>query len=316
MASPPSPERIAAALNLAAGRAKAKTLYWSALPAMAQTIALSIDLLTEAERRPSRGFPRPAATDGAREPAAWATGLRSKLGVDDLAPLFHLPRMLAESAATFVFPIPLPELESAGALVDGKAFIFVSPNLGFRALSACAQHYFSLAHRAAPPTGEAVSFASEGQSATPSRRFARLAAADLLIPPRALAIAARRVRQLLHVKRAELGDLELLLLARIFGVEFSTVALQCERSGLLPRGGAPAMERLLSDSFGGPEQRASQAGLPERPALDIPIAPLPLLAIIAREISIGPLTLNLAAAGLSCSRTALAETLMSVHLVP
>ena len=75
----------------------------------------------------------------------------------------------------------------------------------------------------------------------------------------------------------ELGDLEILLLSRIYGVSFYAAARRCEDLELLPKGGAASLEEKLNREFGSPEQRAKAVNLPERPFVEFPRIPEQLL---------------------------------------
>jgi hypothetical protein len=214
-----------------------------------------------------------------------------------------------------VFSVEQPAIESACAFLGGLPLIMVATDLRFEQLSACARE---LGHLLA--IGSRMNAVSEAHI-TPRRRldlsrrrgppeyFATNFAIELLIPTPGLAVGLRRVRELLKVKNRALGDIEMLYLARVFGVTFLDVARKCERARLLPLGGASVMMKFLDEKFGGPESRANDLGLPDRPEITFPLAPLSLLSRLKSRIASGEFSLAQAADALGTPQHALAAAL-------
>jgi len=129
------------------------------------------------------------------------------------------------------------------------------------------------------------------------------------MPGPGLGIALQKIREIYEIKNDFVGDIEVSLLSRIFGVSFIAAARRCEDLRLLPRGGAESLNERLSKEFGSPEKRANEVGLPPRPKIDFPIVPRQLLSAAIRQIRSGTISIGRAASmlGLSISELMLAN---------
>jgi Zn-dependent peptidase ImmA (M78 family) len=203
--------------------------------------------------------------------------LRYLLGVGDVDPLFDLPSLLDEKLNVFLFPIEQNKLAGGCALLDGSAVIFISETAQDEALFTCAHqlgHLAALSTRRSNDDGANLDPADDDSTVKgPYEHFADAFASEFLVPARGLGVALQKVRSLLSVPGGSVGDIELLYLSRIFGVNFLTIAKRCERAKLLPKGGAVLLNQYLNDKFGGPECRAKEVGV--LPRTTIEIAPLP-----------------------------------------
>jgi Zn-dependent peptidase ImmA (M78 family) len=219
--------------------------------------------------------------------------LRYFLRVGDVDPLFNLPSLLDERLNVFLFPMEQSKLAGACALIDGSAFIFISDAAKDETLFTCAHELAHLAMLSARRSNDARAIFDPVDNEAFSLRgpyeyFADAFALEFLIPSRGLGIALQQVRKCLNVTTVSVGDVELLYLSRIFGVNFLAIARRCERAQLLPKGGAASLNKFLIENFGGPERRAEELGLP--PRTTIKTAPVPRsieLAIIKQLESIG-----------------------------
>jgi hypothetical protein len=241
--------------------------------------------------------------------------IRPKLGLDDVSPLYSLASCLPARLNTLVFSLGLPRIESLSAVFGGVPLIVVADDLGYQTLTVLARALGHLLTMASRSKGEdEAHIVLRAQSAArrggPREYFAANFALALLVPSRGLAVALRRVRELLKVKNRALGDIEMLYLSRIFGVSLSDVARCCERAKLLPVNGAAAMVGFLTKQFGDPEHRAEALGLPERPPLATPIAPPLFLVSLKRHIDEGTISKTDAAAALRLTERALAAALV------
>lgn len=209
--------------------------------------------------------------------AELAMRLRYLLGVGDVDPLFDLPSLLDEKLNVFLFPIEQNKLAGGCALLDGSAVIFISETAQDEALFTCAHqlgHLAALSTRRSNDDGANLDPADDDSTVKgPYEHFADAFASEFLVPARGLGVALQKVRSLLSVPGGSVGDIELLYLSRIFGVNFLTIAKRCERAKLLPKGGAVLLNQYLNDKFGGPECRAKEVGV--LPRTTIEIAPLP-----------------------------------------
>jgi hypothetical protein len=220
-----------------------------------------------------------------------ADEVRQLLNIDDTMPILSLSSRLSDRLGTFVFPIDSPCILTASAVFEGSAFLFVSSRLGYEKLSACARAFATLLALSSRNHSDGLAFvetvATAPRRGGPPSTFAFNFSCQLLVPPRGLAVSLRKVRQILKISGASIGDVELLYVSRIFGVTFSIVARSCERAQLLPPGGAQALEQYLVENFGGPEQRANRLELPARPQIDIVSVPRILMPVVAEHIDSG-----------------------------
>jgi len=221
-----------------------------------------------------------------------AMRLRYLLGVGDVEPLFNLPSLLDAQLTVLLFPVEQNKLASGCALIDESAFIFIADGAQEEALFTCAHalgHLVAMYARRSNEDGATLDpvddEASSGKG--PYEHFADAFASELLVPRRGLGIALQQVRKLLNVPGGSLGDIELLYLSRIFGVNFLTIAKRCERATLLPKGGAATLNQFLVDKFGGPERRAEELGLPRRTRLKIAPLPQSIELAIIKQIELG-----------------------------
>lgn len=241
--------------------------------------------------------------------------VRQRLGLDDVSPVHDLAHVVPTKMNALVFSVEQPTIESACAFVGGLPLIMVASDLRFEQLSACARE---LGHLLA--IGSRLNTVNNAHI-TPRRRlelscrrgppeyFSTNFAIELLIPTPGLAVALRRLRELLKVKNRALGDIEMLYLARVFGVTFLDIARKCERARLLPLGGAAVMMKFLDEKFGGPEKRANDLGLPDRPGIAFPLAPVSFLSTLKSRIAAGEFSIAQASDAVGTSQHALAAAL-------
>ena len=241
--------------------------------------------------------------------------VRQRLGLDDVSPVYDLAHVVPTKMNALVFSVEQPTIESACAFVGGLPLIMVATDLGFEQLSACARelgHLLAIGSRSNAVNDAHITLRPRIESSFrrgPPEYFATNFAIELLIPTPGFAVALRRVRELLKVKNRALGDIEMLYLARVFGVTFLEIARKCERARLLPLGGAAVMMKFLDEKFGGPEKRANDLGLPDRPSIAFPLAPKSFLAALKSRIGAAELSHAQAAEVLGTSEHALSAAL-------
>lgn len=218
------------------------------------------------------------------------------LRLEDAA--LDLPQMLAGDAGVIVGSLRKSRYEGASVVIGGYCFIFVSPRFLARMLFTVAHE---LAHLVAHhKEGKGVVFDSASRigawrQRTLEERFADAFASVLLLPDRGVALALRAIRQSLNVTSANIGDIQILYLARFFGVSFEVAARRCEQLELLPQGGALSLSEALRRDYGNPERRAEKLGLPPRPRVVIPTASDNLLQPLVRKIAVGEVSTGWAA---------------------
>lgn len=186
-----------------------------------------------------------------------AGAVRGLLGVADEAPLRDLRDLLEETLAVRTFV-----LDRAGTLSGASIH---HPNVGGCVLvtrNFVAHNRYTLAHELAHLLAHRdrdghVDLAPAPGKKPPEERFADAFAAALLMPSRGVRERFTSVRQ----ADQELSDVDLLYLARTFGVSVPAMAYRLQNLRLV----APSLrERLLAAheaSPVGPEQRARDAGI-------------------------------------------------------
>lgn len=211
------------------------------------------------------------------------------------SPFLHLPTLSANTLGILVFLLRLRGIDGASAIFGGIPFVFLAEQFRPRMLFTLAHEIgHIIAHHEPGQSFAVVDFSAE----RPRKRknalefYAHAFASSLLLPGRGVAIALERIRAMGERRNQPIGDIELLYLSRIFGVSFYAAARRCEDLELLPRGGAASLDYAVRKSFGSPEKRAEEIGIPPRPEIEFPRLPEPLLAsaierIRAGEISIG-----------------------------
>jgi Zn-dependent peptidase ImmA (M78 family)/transcriptional regulator with XRE-family HTH domain len=220
-------------------------------------------------------------------------------------PLIDLPKVIVQCGQAIVATLETSRFEGASVIADGYSFIFVSPRFEGRML-------FTLAHEighliAHHGENRAVVFdlatrigGSERHSSRPES-FVNAFASVLLMPASGVGRALREIRQYLETDSESIGDVELLYLARFFGVSFEVAAQRCENLDLVPAGGARSLSEYLKKTHGGPEKRAASLRLPPRPRIDIPHVSENLLAAVVDKVERGEISAGWAADRFGCT---------------
>lgn len=213
-------------------------------------------------------------------------------------PALNLPQILSDVTGTIIGGLHLSRYEGASVIAGGYSFVFISPRFLARML-------FTLAHE----LGHIVAHHGREESAvfdrttqigawrhrTLEERFVDAFASILLLPDRGVGLALKTVRQALNVSSGNIGDVEILYLARFFGVSFEVAARRCEQLELLPEGGAISLTELLRKRFGSPERRAEELGLPPRPGILLPKVSDNLLRPLMKSLEAGTVSTGWAA---------------------
>jgi Zn-dependent peptidase ImmA (M78 family) len=225
-------------------------------------------------------------------------------GGDQLGPLLSLPQLVADRLGVMLFVVRSSEFDGASAFLDGAPFIFVSARFPPRMLFTLAHELgHLLAHHDPNEPFAAIDEDVENKpdSNRLEERYANAFASALLMPSEGFAVALRKIRELAGSPGGDVGDIEINLLSRIYGVSFWAAALRCEALRLIPRGGAAALNERLIKVHGSAEKRAAEVGLPPRPDLHFPPVPRILLEATIQKIRKGELSLGRAASMLELS---------------
>ena len=208
-------------------------------------------------------------------------------------PILDLPKLLCDQNLVHLALLTRSNLDGVSVTMSGYAFIFLSQRFPGRML-------FTLAHE----LGHVITDHSDGgatifdQSSEEIRKnqnredesFVNAFASILLLPERGVGRFLHTVRETLEITNPSLGDIELLMLARYYGVSFDVAARRCEDLTLLPKGAAVAMSERLKQEFGSAEKRATSAGLPPRQHVEFPRISHQLLDVIVNAIDEGVVT--------------------------
>jgi Zn-dependent peptidase ImmA (M78 family) len=227
-------------------------------------------------------------------------------GGDELGPILSLPKIVAGAMGVLLFVIRNSKIDGASAFIEGLPFAFVSERFAPRMLFTLAHELGHLvAHH--DPSSSFAFVDAEGENFGSKERknrdefYAHAFASCLLMPARGVAVALHKIRSMQSNVQDEIGDLEILLLAQIYGVSFYVAAKRCEDLELLPKGGAVSLADVITKKYGSPEKRAKQANLPPRPLLEFPRVPEPLLSAALNKVRSGDLSIGRASAVLGLS---------------
>lgn len=302
---PASPDRPAAQWlfrTLASGHSKADP---AALSNLSRKIEYSLKLLSplpqQGALRWTERFKRGTTYADADENAGIFRNIF--YGDDHVSPLLSLPKIVVEKLGVLLFAVDTAGLDGASAYFNGVPYIFVSNRFRPRML-------FTLAHEVGhilshhEPTQDFATYdeeRAEGAELTTSRKtdesFAHAFASCLLMPSGGVGIALQKIRTVHKIREdSAVGDIEILLLSRIFGLSFAAAARRCEDLRLLPRGGARSLDDWLKKEYGSAEKRADSIGLPARPEIEFPRIPERLLASAVEQIRAGKISVGRASA--------------------
>jgi Zn-dependent peptidase ImmA (M78 family)/transcriptional regulator with XRE-family HTH domain len=276
--------------------------------ALSRRVGYSIELL-EGEAIPSTAswideFRGGAKTYGDAEQNAEAFR-NIFMGGDQVSPLYRLPQLAGKEMGILLFLVRTSRFEGASAYIDNLPFVFLAESFGPRML-------FTLAHEIGHLIGHHdrhQSFAivdAQTEKRTQPRKnavefYAHAFASCLLMPKSGIGVTLRKIREMQKVSDAALGDLEILLLSRIYGVSFYAAARRCEDLNLLPRGGAASLNEILKKEYGSAEKRADAANLPPRADILFPKIPATLLKAATEKVRAGELSVGKASSILGLS---------------
>jgi len=223
------------------------------------------------------------------------------VGNDQHRPLTDLASILTSlGVAIYVLEI---KADGASALIQQKPYIFLSPRFP-------ARMFFTLAHELGHllahnvQEGNAVvyeyvePFERERTNSSLAEKFADAFASCLLLPTKGVSAFVSTFRKKYSI-HGDLGDIEILALARFFGVSFEVAAKRCEDLQLLPRGGGFALYEHLKKHHGGPEGRARELSLPDRAEIHFPTIPVNVVEATLSKVETGEISIGKASEVLS-----------------
>ena len=207
--------------------------------------------------------------------------------VDD--PLYDLPQIL-DRTGIVTARLRFSQYEGVSLVAENHGFIFISPRFVGRMLFTLAHelgHIIAHHRNGHAPIFERASHIGNLKKRTKSEGFVDAFASNLLLPDTAIARSLQAIRAHFEIRSPVIGDLEILYVARYFGVSFDVAARRCEELELLPSGGAVSLAEALRKEYGSPEKRAEAIGLPERPPVRFPPVSERLGEAIAQSIREG-----------------------------
>jgi Zn-dependent peptidase ImmA (M78 family) len=279
----------------------------STVDRISSRVAYSLDLIGEAQELPKwlREFHVDTSKPGAAEYGA-ALFRKAFFGDDQYTPLTTLPQIVAD--LDIVLLVVDIAVDGASAIVKNRPFVLVARRFPPRMLFTLAHEIGHLiAHHDSSDFVVIDEYADASKAGRSEQEaFAHAFASALLMPPAAFGAAIKRIREKVHInENAQVGDVEIGLLSRIFGVSFAAAANRCEMLELLPRGGAASLTAALTKKYSSPEQRGEELGLPPRPSIDFPTVPRELLESAIARVRSGEISLGRASAILGLSTSSL-----------
>ncbi len=268
------------------------------LDALSGRVSDSIDLLEDSKRL----FWADAFEPGDRKLAdAEQMALKYRdifFAGDYSSPLLTLPRIVVEDMNILLFVLKFNGVEGAAACISGHPFIFLAARFSPRMLFTLAhevghllfdrKHMSDFAHLDSDAKG-----AKKHHHLPAIERFANAFATALLLPVEGVGRSLKTIRQVTKTADdAPLGDLDIILLSRIYGTSFHVAAIRCEGLDLLPRGGAKSLYDEICKRHKSPEKRGDSAGLPARFPIGFPSLQRRLLDAAVGKIKRGQLSIG------------------------
>lgn len=265
--------------------------------ALSRRMGSALELLTGRSEVPSwfgEFDPRDSSFEAAE---GNATHFRSLFySEDQLSPLTSLPSIVVEKLRVLLFVVASSRFDGASAIFNGLPFAFLAERFPPRMLFTLAHE---LGHLLVHPDAEpfaVIDVESEGTKRTgknfKKEFYAHAFASCLLMPAQGVGLVLKKIRSKQASPGPELGDLEILLLSRIYGVSFYAAARRCEDLKLLPQGAAVSLDEKLRKEFGSAEQRATAANLPARTSLEFPRIPEQLLSAALKKVRSGDMSVG------------------------
>ncbi|MEQ9490137.1 MAG: ImmA/IrrE family metallo-endopeptidase [Alphaproteobacteria bacterium] len=227
-----------------------------------------------------------------------AYAVRARLSPENLLePMTNLAALLGNEGQIVVSVLHQSRFEGASLISKNIPFIFVSRRFAGRML-------FTLAHElghilAHHRDQDSAIFEKASEIGGPKQRkreaFVDAFASILLLPSEGIGRMLAEIRRMFQIPDGPLGDIEVLLLARYFGVSFDVAARRCEALSLLPKGGAYSLSAKIKEEYGSPEKRANEAGLPPRKEVHVPNISTNLMQEICKNIELKAISVGWAA---------------------
>jgi Zn-dependent peptidase ImmA (M78 family) len=213
-------------------------------------------------------------------------------------PASDLFLVLGSLEGVIVSRLDYSRYEGVSLIAGNYCFIFVSPRFAGRMLFTAGHE---LGHIAAHhQNGDKALFEEPSDIGSFGRHsqeesFVDAFSSCLLLPDVGVGKSLKLFRDHFGVESNNLTDMEILLLARFYGVSFEVAARRCEDLRLLPPGVGHSLATTLRKEFGSPEKRAESLGLPARPEVQFPPISANLAEHLSSKINLGEISIGWAA---------------------
>lgn len=185
----------------------------------------------------------------------------------NIDPLFDLPAILEERCGVIIAMLEKSRYEGASVISQGRPFAFISRRFVGRMLFTLAHElgHILVHHRDGHDAiFDKPSNMGMGRNTGRQEAFCNAFASVLLMPEAGVGKSLQVIRQQMNISEPQIGDVEINLLARYYGVSFDVAAFRCEQLDLMPTGGAFSLADEIRKKFGSAEKRAEQLELPKR----------------------------------------------------
>jgi Zn-dependent peptidase ImmA (M78 family) len=188
--------------------------------------------------------------------------------------------------------------EGVSLIAGNYCFIFVSPRFAGRMLFSAGHE---LGHIATHHQNDSKALFEEPSDIgsfghhSKEESFVDAFSSCLLLPDVGIGKSLKLFREHFEIGSKNLTDLEILFLARFYGVSFEVAARRCEDLGLLPAGLGHSLAATLRKEFGSPEKRADALGIPSRANVPFPPISVTLAHHLSSKINLGDISIGWAA---------------------
>jgi Zn-dependent peptidase ImmA (M78 family) len=257
------------------------------------------------------GLQKPESYDEAERLAAQLRAFIYPGEVD--SPAIDLPQRLRMLDGLIVSQLKNSKYEGASVAAGGYLFVFVSPRFPARMLFTLGHELGHVVAHHSVQSAHLDLATSIGNFRNRAEGFADAFSSAFLLPAQAVGGSLQAIRQVIGAASDEIGDVELLILARLHGVSFDVAARRCEDLNLLPRGGAASLAEHLRKHHKTPEKRAEALGLPPRERVHFDVVSPVLMKFVHEGVASGVASPSWLADRLSTSIESIYETHASTN---
>lgn len=180
------------------------------------------------------------------------------------SPAIDLPQRLRMLDGLIVSQLKNSKYEGASVAAGGYLFVFVSPRFPARMLFTLGHELGHIVAHHSLQSAHLDLASNIGSFRNRAEGFADAFSSAFLLPAQAVGGSLQAIRRHIGATGDAIGDVEILILARLHGVSFDVAARRCEDLDLLPEGGAASLSAHLRKQHQNPEKRAEALNLPPR----------------------------------------------------